>query len=133
MPFSIPQSLQLEAKNKIYELLVAGTMQRNCSEWACPIILVKKKPDNTGKQKYRLAMNLHTEFFLSIAEIQTIIADLSPYKNLICLDFQQAYHQINLPRKLHVKLTFISVFVFYCYAKLCFGLNCAASQYQHIT
>ena len=58
LQFCIPQALQLQTKNQINKLPKAGIIKRNCSESAYPIILVKNKPDSTGKQKYRLAMDL---------------------------------------------------------------------------
>ena len=49
LPYPIPQSLQKKALDQINQLLEAS-IERNCSDWACPIFLDKKKTDESGKQ-----------------------------------------------------------------------------------
>lgn len=110
LPFPIPQSLHKETKDQIQQLLDAGIIERNCSE-----LLVKKKPDSSGKQRCRLALDLRMVNSVlqgssyPLPKIQTIISNLSSYKFFTSLDFQQAYHQINLPEQFQDKLTFTSM------------------------
>ena len=39
-----------------------------------------------------------------LLKVQTAVSDFSAYKYFTCLDFQQVFHQIGLPQKLHVLL-----------------------------
>ena len=138
LPFPIPQSLQKVALDQINQLLEAGIIERNCSDWACPILLVKKKPDGSGKQKYRLALDLRMlntviqSSSYPLPKIQNIISNLSKYKYFTSLDFQQAYHQIDLPEKFQDQLTFTSMFGSFKFRRLVFGVKCAASIYQSL-
>lgn len=138
LPFPVPQSLQKEAQNQLSQLQEADIIKRNISSWACPMILVKKKSDGSGKQKFRLALDLRllNQLILPssypLPKIQTIISEVSKYKYFSTLDLQQAYHQIHLPKELQDKLSFTTPWGTYCYKRLVFGLKTAASTFQSL-
>ena len=91
MLFPIPQALQVGKQTN--ELLDAEVTERNCLDWTCLILSVKKKPHSTGKQRYRLAPDLHMlnsiiqSSSYPLPKIQTIISRSSAYKCFTCLDF----------------------------------------------
>ena len=58
LPFPMPQALQHEVKSQINELLEAGIIEKRLSSWTCPMLLVMKKMDGSGKKKYRLTLDL---------------------------------------------------------------------------
>lgn len=136
LPFPVPYALQDECKEQISQLCEAGIIERNCSEWACPMLLVKKKSDGSSKTKYRLALDLRmiNSVILGssypLPKIQTIISNLSAYKYFTSLDLNQAYHQVDLPKHLQDKITFTSIFGSFKYKRLVFGLKTAASTFQ---
>jgi hypothetical protein len=57
-PFPIPQALLADAKEQLQEMEKAGKISHTISDWASPLLLVKKKPSPDGKQTYRLALDL---------------------------------------------------------------------------
>ncbi|KAG8173732.1 hypothetical protein JTE90_009167 [Oedothorax gibbosus] len=54
LPYTIPQA---NAKSQIEELIDVGFVERSDSDYACPMILVKKVTPS-GSPKYRLALDL---------------------------------------------------------------------------
>lgn len=89
LPLTIPQSLLDNVITELDELVEAGIINRTISEWACPMLLVKKKSDPNVQNdipKFRLAMDLR--LLNSIIEpssyplpkISTLLNDISSYK-----------------------------------------------------
>ena len=99
-PFPVPQALQQKMKSQINELLEAGIIEKRLSSWACPMLLVKKKMDGSGKQKYRLALDLRLlnsvieNATYPLPKIPNLLAQLSKFCYFTSLDMPSAYHQI---------------------------------------
>ena len=136
LPFPIPYSLQDEAKRQLAEMQDAGIIEKTVSEWACPMLLVKKKPDSSGKQSYRIALDLRMinsilqSSAYPLPRIQDILNNLSKYQYFCTLDFCSAYHQIALPQEYSDRLAFNTPWGTYKYSRLVFGLKNAASCFQ---
>lgn len=137
LPFPIPQALQAEAKSQIQELIDAGIIEKNLTNWACPMILVKKKsPDNKSKQSYRLALDLRLINTIiegssyPLPRIQDLIANLTKFSFFTSLDMPSAYHQIHLPEEYQDQLSFATPWATYKYLRLVFGLKTAAQYFQ---
>lgn len=136
LPFPIPNALQAETKRQIDELLEAGIITKNVSDWASPMLLVKKKLGKDGIQKYRLALDLrlinsiivHSSY--PLPKIQDIVSNIAQYKFYTTLDMPNAYHQIHLPEEYGERLSFTTPFGTYRYNRLVFGLKTAASFFQ---
>lgn len=47
--FPVPQSIQEEVKQQLDMLVDAGIIERSISEWACPMLMVKKKASSLMK------------------------------------------------------------------------------------
>jgi transposase InsO family protein len=136
LPFPIPQALQQEAKRQLEEMLEAGIISKIVSDWASPMLLVKKKIGSDGVQKYRTALDLRvinsviTQIAYPLPKIQDIVAGLAKYQYFTNLDLQQAYHQINLPEEYREKLAFTTPFGSFCYNRLIFGMKNSAAIFQ---
>lgn len=139
LPFPIPQALQAEAKKQIQELVEAGIIERNLSNWACPMLLVKKKAtDSKAQQTYRMALDLR--LINSIIEgssyplpkIQDLISHLAKFKFFTSLDMPSAYHQLDLPEQYQDKLSFATPWATYKFLRVVFGLKTAAQYFQSL-
>jgi transposase InsO family protein len=136
LPFPIPQNLQAEAKRQLHELLEAGIISKHISDWASPMLLVKKKIQPDSIQKYRLAIDMRvinsiiTQSSYPLPKINNIISNISQFSFFSSLDLQAAYHQVHLPSHLRDKLTFTTPFGTFCYNRLLFGLKNSASIFQ---
>ncbi|GBO25309.1 hypothetical protein AVEN_162729-1, partial [Araneus ventricosus] len=61
LPFEIPHAIQGTIKEELNELIEAGLIHRNISQWSSPMVLVKKKQNPTNPHKpasYRMALDL---------------------------------------------------------------------------
>lgn len=139
LPFDIPHALRGQVKAELEELEEAGLIERNIAEWACPMLLVKKKPDPArpdDPQKYRMALDLrllntiieHSTY--PLPKIQNMLHDISKYEFYSVLDLKNAYWQISLPEHLQNILTFTTPFGTFANKRLVFGLKTAASIFQ---
>lgn len=133
LPFPIPQALQAEAKQQLQDLIDAGIIENNLSNWACPMILVKKKaPDAKSKQSYRLALDfrlINTIIESSsypLPRIQNVISNLTEFSFFSSLDMPSAYHQIHLPEEYQDQLSFATPWATYKYLRLVFDVKTAA-------
>lgn len=137
LPFPVPQAIQEEAKHQLDMLVEAGIIERSISEWACPMLMVKKKSTSpTDKPKFRMALDLRLinsmirSSSYPLPRIDTIINNISKYKFFTTLDFPSAYHQINLPEEFRKRLSFTTQWGTYSFSRLMFGLRSAASSFQ---
>lgn len=136
LPYPIPQKLQAVAKKQLDEMKEAGIISSTISDWACPLLLVKKKLGADGIQKYRLALDLRlvnaiiTQSAYPLPKIQDIISNISEFKFYTNLDLHSAYNQINLPEEYRQKLAFNTPFGTFQFNRLVFGLKNSASIFQ---
>lgn len=137
LPFPVPQALQAEARRQLQELVEAGIIERNLSNWACPMLLVKKKsPDNKSKQNYRLALDLRLINTIiegssyPLPKIQDLISNLAKFSFFTSLDMPSAYHQVDLPAKFQDRLSFATPWATYKFLRVVFGLKTAAQYFQ---
>lgn len=139
LPFEIPHALQDNIKKELLELQEAGLIHRNIAEWACPMLLVKKKPDAknpSAPPKYRMALDLrllnsvieHSTY--PLPKISNLINEVSTYKFYSVLDLKNAYWQVLLPEELQDVLTFTTPFGTFANRRMVFGLKTAASTFQ---
>lgn len=136
LPFPIPQALQDEAYSQIKELEQAGLIEKSATNWASPMLLVKKKADKDGKISHRLVLDLRLVNSLiknnayPLPKISDIIHNLSKYKFFSVLDLSKAYWQIDLPEKYQEILAFTTPWGTYKNKRLVFGLKSASSWFQ---
>lgn len=139
LPYDIPHALQDFVRDELNNLMAAGIIERNCSNYACPLLLVKKKQDPSkpnDKPQFRLALDLrllnaiieHSTY--PLPKISTIINNISKFKFYTKLDLRHAYWQILLPDELKDILTFTTPFGSFANKRLPFGLKTSASTFQ---
>lgn len=104
LPFPIPQALHQEAKQQLAELEAAGIIERANTEWACPMLFVKKKPIANEKPRFRMALDLRLinsiikSSSYPLPKINDIISNLSSFKFFTVMDLSNAYWQIEIGR-----------------------------------
>lgn len=136
LPFPVPQALHKEVKNQIDEMVEAGIIEKNVATWACPMILVKKKPEGSKQEKFRMTLDLrllnaviqHSSY--PLPKIQEIISNIAEYKYFTLLDMPSAYHQVDLPEKFQDRICFTSPFGTYKLKRMPQGLKTSAGHFQ---
>ncbi|GBL91079.1 Retrovirus-related Pol polyprotein from transposon 412 [Araneus ventricosus] len=139
LPFEIPHAIQGTIKEELNELIEAGLIHRNISQWSSPMVLVKKKQNPTNPHKpasYRMALDLRLlntileNSTYPLPKIPTLIKEISKYPFFTTIDFCKAYWQILLPEEMQDVLTFTTPFGTFANRRLIFGLKTAASIFQ---
>ncbi|GBL65840.1 Uncharacterized protein K02A2.6 [Araneus ventricosus] len=139
LPFEIPHAIQGTIKEELNELIEAGLIHRNISQWSSPMVLVKKKQNPTNPHKpasYRMALDLRLlntileNSTYPLPKIPTLINEISKYPFYTTIDFCKAYWQILLPEEMQDVLTFTTPFGTLASRRLVFGLKTAASIFQ---
>ncbi|GBM89372.1 Retrovirus-related Pol polyprotein from transposon 412 [Araneus ventricosus] len=139
LPFEIPHAIQGTIKEELNELIEAGLIHRNISQWSSPMVLVKKKQNPTNPHKpasYRMALDLRLlntileNSTYPLPKIPTLINEISKYPFYTTIDFCKAYWQILLPEEMQDVLTFTTPFGTFDNRRLVFGLKTAASVFQ---
>ncbi|GBM98190.1 Uncharacterized protein K02A2.6 [Araneus ventricosus] len=137
LPFEIPHAIQGTIKEELNELIEAGLIHRNISQWSSPMVLVKKKQNPTNPHKpasYRMAFYLRLlntileNSTYPLPKIPTLINEISKYPFYTTIDFCKAYWQILLPEEMQDVLTFTTPFGTFASRRLVFGLKTAASK-----
>jgi len=138
LPFPIPYGLHEQTKKQLHELQEAGIITRNVSEWASPLLLVKKKPVKGLPQQYRLTLDLRMvntlikQHSYPLPPIAQIIHKLTNYQYFSSMDFHSAFWQIALNEKDTDMLTFASPFGSFKLNRLIFGMKNSSSIFQHL-
>ncbi|GBO43616.1 Retrovirus-related Pol polyprotein from transposon 412 [Araneus ventricosus] len=139
LPFEIPHAIQGTIKEELNELIEAGLIHRNISQWSSPMVLVKKKQNPTNPHKpasYRMALDLRLlntileNSTYPLPKILTLINEISKYPFYTTIDFCKAYWQILLPEEMQDVLTFTTPFGTFANRRLVFGLKTAGSIFQ---
>lgn len=100
-PYRIPQAQKEEVDRQVKKMLEEGIVRPSSSPYNAPIVLVPKKLDNSGTQKWRLAVDMRR------LNVVTIIGDSFPLQNITeildqlgnskfysALDLSAGYHQV---------------------------------------
>ena len=116
--FPINNSMLSSQQKEIKDLLEAGIIERSKSNYAFPLIMVKKKQTADQKKNnetafrcvvdYRL-LNAITEFYpFNLPKIQDILHRQAGKKYYTILDFKAAFMQVALPPEERDKFTLIT-------------------------
>lgn len=135
--YNIPYAIRDDAKKILEEMIEAGIISKSTSNYAAPILFVKKKtsitPNNNLndkgqlRQKWRVATDLRMLNQWTIShpvrppKISDIINKLSGHKYFSSLDLMQGFLQIDIDRETSEKFAFSSMFGNMEWRRLPFG------------
>ena len=129
-PYSIPFAMRQDAKNLLNEFLEAGLITTTKSNYAAPVLFVKKRSSNenkTTKNGLRLANDMRllnaftVPFPVKPPRVTDILYKLSGEKYFSTLDLKEAFMQLNLPTDMREKFAFSSLFGNFQHNRLCYG------------
>jgi hypothetical protein len=107
-------------------------------EWNFPLIVVPKKPDASGKKKWRICIDFRRLNEVTIGEsyplpnIQDILDKLGRARYFTALDCASGYLQVPISEEDRHKTAFSTADGHFEYTRMPFGLKAAPSTFQRM-
>ena len=130
-PYKIPIHLQSAVDEEIQTLLKHGWIERCTSEYASPIVVVKKKNTNDIRLcvSYKAVNDIMKDFPQPMPEIDDILAKVGPAKIFTTVDMCKGYYAIEIDEQSRDYTTFVTPNDMYRFKVLPFGLKTAGAAY----
>jgi hypothetical protein len=136
-PYKVPFALRSEMEKQLDEMMQRGVITPSCSEWAAPVILVKKKSMD-GTPKYQFCtefrgLNAVTKIpVYPIPDIKGNLSLMAGSRYFTLLDIGSTYWHIPIHPDDKDKTGFITPFGSFQCERLAYGLAGAPSTFQKI-
>ncbi|KAG8173901.1 hypothetical protein JTE90_003079 [Oedothorax gibbosus] len=133
-PFPIPVALRDNVRSQIEELQSAGILEKSNSQYAFPLILVRKKTQG----EYRLVIDYRKLNLITISStyklplISDILNSLRGANFFNTLDMNSSFHQIKLREQDRHLTAFSSPYGTFQYRHLSFGMKNSPQIFQQI-
>jgi len=137
-PYRLPEAQKVEVDSQVKKLLREGIIEESNSPWNSPILLVPKKIDASGQQKFRLVVDYRKLNEKTVGnayplpDITEILDQLGQAKYFSCLDLAMGYHQIDMDPKDIDKTAFSTKEGHWAYKRMPFGLKTAPATFQQM-
>ena len=149
-PYTIPLKYKSLMDDEIKLLEDVGCISKSLSDWACPICIMKKKPDPSQPHKPQLQMcidyrkanqslvtacnnnNGKVVSTFPLPKIQELLGRLNGCKYFSSLDLCSGYYHISLTEEAKKKTTFVMADGKYQWNVVQFGLATAITTFQYL-
>lgn len=137
-PYRIPHAQKEEVTKQVDKLLKDDIIRPSSSPYNAPIVLVPKKMDNSGKQKWRMAVDMRRLNDVTIGDsyplpnITEIIDQLGNSKYYTALDLAAGYYQIPVKEGDKQKTAFSTSDGHYEFNCMPFGAKGAPAVFQRL-
>ncbi|KAL4091164.1 hypothetical protein QTP88_025901 [Uroleucon formosanum] len=140
---SCTETIQHEIKTSgtsqpVFQRPYHGIISPSDSPWNAPLLVVPKKTDASGIQKYRVVIDFRKLNEITegdafpMPDISTILDQLGKAKYFSCLDMASGYHQIALKPEDKHKTAFSTEKGHFEFNRMCFGLKGAPATFQRL-
>jgi len=137
-PYRLPEMQKREVGEQVKKLLREGIIEESNLPWNSPILLVPKKLDASGQQKFRLVVDYRKLNERTVGnayplpDITEILDQLGQAKYFSCLDLAMGYHQIEMDPSDIDKTAFSTKEGHWAYKRMPFGLKTAPATFQKL-
>jgi hypothetical protein len=123
-PYRLPEAQKTEIEKPIDKLVKEGVVEESNSPWNSPLLVVPKKDDASGENKWRLVVDFRKLNEKTVGDayplpdITEILDQFGQSKYFSCLDMVMGYHQIELKEEDKEKTAFSTKNGLWAYKRL---------------
>jgi hypothetical protein len=136
--YRLPVAQQEEIKRQVNQMLEDDVIAPSNSGWNFPLLVVPKKPDASGKKKWRICIDFRKLNELTIGDsyplsnIQDILDKLGRARYFTALDCASGYLQVPIAKEDRHKTAFSTANGHFEFKRMPFGLKSAPSTFQRM-
>ena len=132
-PYRLPQAYRSDVRSELQDMLAHQIIEPSTSEWAAPIVLVKKKDGSLRLcVDYRKLNSVSLTDAYPMPRIDDLIDQLGRAKFIMTLDLTRGYWQVPVAKDDQHKTAFITPFGLFQFRKMPFGLQGAPATFQRM-
>lgn len=137
-PYRLPYSQKTEIEKQVKQLEKDNIITPSDSPWNVPLLVIPKKSDASGENKYRVVVNFRKLNSITIGDafpmpdVTTILDQLGKARYFTCLDMASGYHQVPIHPQDKQKTAFSTDSGHYEFQRMCFGLKGAPATFQRL-
>lgn len=137
-PYRLPYSQKMEIEKQVKQLEKDNIITPSDSPWNAPLLVIPKKADASGENKYRVVVDFRKLNNITIGDafpmpdVTTILDQLGKAKYFTCLDLASGYHQVQIHPQDRQKTAFSTDSGHYEFQRMCFGLKGAPATFERL-
>ena len=133
LPYRIPYAYRDTVKKELEEMEEEGIIERSESEWAFPIVLVKKKDDTLHMcVDYRRLNAVAEADAYPMPRVDDLIDSLGKAKYATTLDLARGYWQVPVNEESRPRTAFTTPYGLFQFRVMPFGLHGAPTTFQRM-
>ena len=133
LPYRLPQAYRALVKEELKDMEASGVIEPSVSEWAAPIVLVKKKDGSLCFcVDYRKLNGVARSDAYPMPRVDELIDRLGNASFITTLDLTRGYWQVPVEEKSRPLTAFATPFGLYQFRMIPFGLSGAPATFQRL-
>jgi hypothetical protein len=136
--YRLAEAHKQEVNDQVEQMIRDEVIAPSKSEWNFPLVIIPKRPDSTGKRKWRICVDFRKLNEVSVGDsfplpnIQDILDKIGKARYFTALDCYSGFHQIPIRREDRSKTAFSTPTGHFEYLRMPFGLKAAPATFQRM-
>ena len=132
-PYRLPQAYRETVRQELEEMQQQGVIEPATSEWAAPIVIVRKKDGSIRLcVDYRRLNTITRSDAYPMPRIDDLIDQIGQAQYLSTLDLTKGYWQVPVAEEDQAKTAFTTPFGLFTFRRMPFGLQGAPATFQRM-